>query len=460
MSNRSKSQRPTISREELFARVWSAPSTEVAAKLGISDVGLGKLCRRLQVPKPSRGYWAGVHAGRTPRVPPLPAYRAELERRLVPKRGALDAASIRLPPRQRELLERALAMLKEADREMHGFELSGDRGVNLSPQLAAELVMLIENQWLRWVPPEATPRIWTAARQVSMGLLEKLRPRAKPHLLVLRSVDVNGDTQSSGLTVILRASAGLQDRIADLARLTSARTLAHVAAPLSSTELACESRYVYHSSASGLVRAELCVSKDAIWVHGWHRGYWQEDTFETERLRIADVFDIELVPEKVPDLSNRISARAVHPYAKRLKALTEAESLHESLTSGMYELAQALESPDAIVAELVAFGRTGTRPLSDARKAWAEFEAELELWDGLLDDARREIVSGVLGIQPGDTVLFRDGERATRILVDGASCWTYEGKVTFTVSGRRYRKDGQVGKRDETLYLRVSDAEN
>jgi len=233
-------------------------------------------------------------------------------------------------------------VLKEADHEMHGFELSGDRGVNLSPQLAAELVILIENQWPRWVPPEATQRIWTAARQVSTGLLEKLRLRAKPHLLVLRSVDVNGDIQSSGLTVILRSSAGLQDRVAELARLSSARTLAHVAAPLSPTELACESRYVSYPSASGFVRAELVVSKDSLWVQGWHRGYWREDAFETERLRIADVFDIELMPEKVPNLSHQISARAVYPYAKRLKALTEAESLHEALTSGMYEVAQAL----------------------------------------------------------------------------------------------------------------------
>jgi len=42
------------SREELFALVWERPSTEVAHELEISDVALGKLCRRLQVPKPPR----------------------------------------------------------------------------------------------------------------------------------------------------------------------------------------------------------------------------------------------------------------------------------------------------------------------------------------------------------------------------------------------------------------------
>ena len=69
------------SREELFALVWERPATEVARELGISDVALGKLCRRLQVPKPPRGYWARVASGKTPRKPPLPAFRKEVEER-------------------------------------------------------------------------------------------------------------------------------------------------------------------------------------------------------------------------------------------------------------------------------------------------------------------------------------------------------------------------------------------
>ncbi len=54
------------SREELFALVWERPATEVARELGISDVALGKLCRRLQVLKPPRGYWARVASGKAP----------------------------------------------------------------------------------------------------------------------------------------------------------------------------------------------------------------------------------------------------------------------------------------------------------------------------------------------------------------------------------------------------------
>lgn len=65
-------------RQGLFAMVWERPATEVAKELGISDVALSKRCRRLQVPKPPRGYWARIATGQTPRWPPLPAYRAEI----------------------------------------------------------------------------------------------------------------------------------------------------------------------------------------------------------------------------------------------------------------------------------------------------------------------------------------------------------------------------------------------
>ena len=71
-----------LSREEIFALVWERPATEVARELGVSDVALGKLCRRLQVPKPPRGYWARVASGKKPRRPPLQEYRTEIEKRL------------------------------------------------------------------------------------------------------------------------------------------------------------------------------------------------------------------------------------------------------------------------------------------------------------------------------------------------------------------------------------------
>lgn len=67
-----------LSREELYEKVWAAPTVQVAAELGISDVALARRCKNLNVPKPSPGYWAKIAAGQTPSKTPLPPTANEL----------------------------------------------------------------------------------------------------------------------------------------------------------------------------------------------------------------------------------------------------------------------------------------------------------------------------------------------------------------------------------------------
>ncbi len=70
-------------RETLYELVWMAPLMEIARRLGVSDVALGKLCRRAAIPMPGRGYWSRVESGQqigpTP-LPPAPAGLPELLR--------------------------------------------------------------------------------------------------------------------------------------------------------------------------------------------------------------------------------------------------------------------------------------------------------------------------------------------------------------------------------------------
>lgn len=58
-------------RATLYEQVWSQPVQEVAKSYGISGVRLGKVCRKLQVPVPPRGYWARVQNGYSVAKPPL-----------------------------------------------------------------------------------------------------------------------------------------------------------------------------------------------------------------------------------------------------------------------------------------------------------------------------------------------------------------------------------------------------
>jgi hypothetical protein len=59
-------------RGALYEQVWSQPVQDVARSYGISGVALGKVCRKMRVPVPPRGYWARARSGRTVRKAPLP----------------------------------------------------------------------------------------------------------------------------------------------------------------------------------------------------------------------------------------------------------------------------------------------------------------------------------------------------------------------------------------------------
>src|ERR1700756_1497515 len=64
-----------ISREELHQLVWSKPTKIAVKEFDLSDVGLAKICRKLGVEKPPRGYWAKVASGvrvTKPRLGALP----------------------------------------------------------------------------------------------------------------------------------------------------------------------------------------------------------------------------------------------------------------------------------------------------------------------------------------------------------------------------------------------------
>jgi hypothetical protein len=64
-----------VAPQDLIAFAWSAPMRDLAAKIGISDVGLRKLLTSNGIFLPPQGHWNRVHAGRTVPGPPKPAAR-------------------------------------------------------------------------------------------------------------------------------------------------------------------------------------------------------------------------------------------------------------------------------------------------------------------------------------------------------------------------------------------------
>ncbi len=63
----------TVTRKQLYDRVWAEPVDAVAKQYGLSNVGLGKACRRHGIPVPPRGHverdehidaWFALHRAR------------------------------------------------------------------------------------------------------------------------------------------------------------------------------------------------------------------------------------------------------------------------------------------------------------------------------------------------------------------------------------------------------------
>ena len=73
-------------REFPYRLVWESPVLEVAKRLGESDVGLAKACRRARIPVPTRGYWAKLAAGKWVGPPPDHAAPAPILRLMIRSR--------------------------------------------------------------------------------------------------------------------------------------------------------------------------------------------------------------------------------------------------------------------------------------------------------------------------------------------------------------------------------------
>src|SRR4051812_41836717 len=105
-----------FTRQELYERVWHIPMDRLAKELGLSGNGLAKICRRLAIPYPGRGYWARKAAGQpvrqtqlgpapagtpaevtirpTPPPPPPPELSPELQRSLASAREIMSKISV------------------------------------------------------------------------------------------------------------------------------------------------------------------------------------------------------------------------------------------------------------------------------------------------------------------------------------------------------------------------------
>lgn len=71
-----------VVRDELYKQVWSEPMTALSKRYQISDVALAKICRKMKIPIPGRGYWARLASGQKISIPALPATSSDTPQRV------------------------------------------------------------------------------------------------------------------------------------------------------------------------------------------------------------------------------------------------------------------------------------------------------------------------------------------------------------------------------------------
>lgn len=109
-----------LTREELYRKIWEKPTVKVAAEFGISDVGLAKICRKMDVPKPPLGYWRRIETGAKIQPTSLPKATNETKEFVhlyVPAEDGSDKVSpeIQAMIDREELLENQIVIADDLD---------------------------------------------------------------------------------------------------------------------------------------------------------------------------------------------------------------------------------------------------------------------------------------------------------------------------------------------------------
>jgi len=53
-------EKVTLTRKELYDLVWAEPLSRLAKRFKISDNGLRKICKRMNIPIPAMGHWQKI----------------------------------------------------------------------------------------------------------------------------------------------------------------------------------------------------------------------------------------------------------------------------------------------------------------------------------------------------------------------------------------------------------------
>lgn len=430
-------------REELFHLVWSMPSEIVATNLGISGPALTKRCNKFGVPKPPRGYWAKFRGNPDRPIPPMTAYMDVVRSRLKQKP---TQPGLYLSERKKELFERAAEHVLNQNPQLGRFKFNRSRLMQIEPSLASAVLTTAIKCFEEFLPN--TP--FVSARRVAAGLLDALLPLVATNVLIFTKPE-KYSLRSENEFVVVRVTEELLRNLANANRLVGELQLAFSAIPLNSSEYCQSVRYIFAPKSYWITKADLCVSR----THAWLRIEQQSptDIYETNQVPIDHLGPLSFVPQRQRYTQTFPEVRIYREDWNLLQTLLDAEDMHTLASSVVYDLLDSdlhLKLGRAMKiwwpSEHFEALRVLQNGLDSAEEKIAEWESELAV-------AKERICEKILNIRPEDVLQVMQRGKPGRIQVERLDVFKCEHTITFMAHGKLLRKDGMVGKRNETLYL-------
>lgn len=194
--NESTRSSTTLTRQQLYDRVWAVSAVQLAKELGVSDVAIAKACKRYQIPKPPLGYWAKIAAGKAPPRPKLPVV-------IDPKLQSVTFS----PPRPREDLKAFAGTASTSSPQEYVCRTSE----------VVDLLSRIAQSELAWAVPESLtkPHRVVASTRDGLRRCSKERRYVRPGEADFLYPRSHG---SNDALLDIRVSQDLVDRVARLAQ--------------------------------------------------------------------------------------------------------------------------------------------------------------------------------------------------------------------------------------------------
>ncbi|RLA45126.1 MAG: hypothetical protein DRR42_19700 [Gammaproteobacteria bacterium] len=240
--------------------------------------------------------------------------------------------------------------------------------------------------------------------------------------------------------------------------MVAENSLSHVVWDLDPFEHAWIVHYHYHYEHYTRARSQLCVSRDTLWVICRVKYYWDEDseeTLETSEIPLGDIAPIELMPRADIVLPVVLELPKLRISRKRIEAFMDIDHAHDILSSAVYKHDYPVPDDHLVLLEKIYLGSEMGGPLTAAKEICRKLEDDMERWELAMEAEREAICGEALGLTIGDTLLTESRGKPVRLKIEQMSAYVYDGKLNFHISGKRYRKDGLLGKRDQLVYLRT-----